>query len=253
MYKGLFVKIKLFALLVLILTLLVPGCYVQNINGSNDINRQQISKALDEITVALVLKREPYNQYKPYCGGTWINKNTVLTARHCLANDDDENTVSIGKIITFQTFELYDPAQYTEKAYYGYVSGYSEKSDLGLITTIDDVSHPSARIYYGNAWAGQHVEIVGHPKGLLFSHTESMIARIAISNFPHPGAKVIQVNGSAIWFGNSGAGCFNYDDGKLLGVASFLRLDDGHPYAGFYVETSDIVSFLNEQGVAFSY
>lgn len=234
---------------------LFSGCYVQNINTSgNDFNRKEISRHLDNVSVALV-EKNIYDMYRPFCTGVWISQDEIITAKHCIVqeNDDGEDVASIGRVVNFQTYNEFSRAEFTSKAYASYIEGASDKYDLALLHTIDDVNHDTARLYYGTAWAGQHVEILGMPSGLMFSHTESMIAQIRIVNFPHIGEKVIQVNGSSIWFGNSGGGCFDYDTGKLMGIASFLKLDDSHPYAGFYVETSSIREFLTEWNVAFNY
>jgi len=224
------------------------GCCVQSTHVQNTSQLRAVSEHLDQSTVALV-KKNIYDIYRPFCSGVWVSDKVILTARHCVTNDNEE--VEVGSVVDFQTYNEFSPQGPTEKAYFAYVSGYSKTSDLAMLTSIDDVTHDTARIYSGDIYAGLKLQIVGHPIGMNWSHSDSEVMQVRISYFPFVNQKVIQVV-HHIYFGNSGGGMFDEDEGKLMGIASYVRLDGDFVVAGFFVHRDEITKFLTEQEVSFS-
>ena len=248
-------KTKLFAILVLLLTFF-PGCYITTtVNGSNDVDKQNMYAHLDNSTVALV-KKNTYDQWRPYCSGVYVSQWQILSARHCIteedANGEGEDVVSIGRVINYQTFDQFDPTGYAGKSYSSYIEAVSDNSDLVLLHSVDDVNHDIANIYAGQIFAGQTISIIGHPKGLLWSHNFGIVSQQRVTHYPRKNSKVIQVYPN-VFFGNSGGPAFDDTTGKLLGIASYIQSDDSYVYASFFVHRDSVVEFLKEYNVMFSF
>jgi S1-C subfamily serine protease len=107
--------------------------------------------------------------------------------------------------------------------------------------------HLFARLALGDIADGDHVEIVGHPHGFVWSYVEGCVSSVlsSVPGAPTSG-KVLQIEG-AVSHGNSGGGAFN-DAGRLVGVASFMV--ENLNGTGFFVHRDTVRDFLHRAGAA---
>jgi V8-like Glu-specific endopeptidase len=207
---------------------------------------------------------------RPYCASTWISKDVMVTAAHCVEN--------LGKPAELRELEAakealppawaamlgpipdWDPTGQavlysdfgdvvdTAKAHYrtthpASVLAYSKALDLALVQAVPDTmdaqipEHLVARIA-SEARVGDEVDIVGHPIGLWWSYTHGWIAQFRPYMGVHE-SNIMQIS-AAVYYGNSGGGAFNAD-GELLGVCSFMK---AAPNSAFYVQFDTVRDFV---------
>lgn len=238
---------KKFALLLafVISLLLSLGCcaHISRIN-SPSIN---LVPHLKNSTVTLVIK-DGNGNYIPFCGAVWINRNHLVTAKHCVENDYDE--VEIGSMFKFQIYKEFDnhyPFSRNDKAYIATVIAQgADNEDVALLRSLDSVEHNIATITKHSPKAGQTIHHVGHPRALQFTYMKCVVAEDRVYRYAGYERHVLHVVGS-IWFGSSGGGGFN-DQGSLVGIVSFLNKAPGQ---SFFVHIKVIRSLLNDNNIRY--
>lgn len=213
-----------------------------------------LAAQLETQTVALV-RTDDDNKPHMYCGGVFVGPTTIVTASHCVAwlgltpiqtllhalglVDADENPSPIGKQALFSMQADYIAGRHWTSTVIGYDLG----DDLAALR-IDSPgpTHPFARVSTADIYAGDHVEIVGHPGGYTWSYVEGLVSSVRMKEPNGHGTEMptIQVEGS-FSHGNSGGGLFNAS-GELIGIASYM--DNGANGMGFFVHRDAIVKFL---------
>lgn len=211
---------------------------------------------LEAKTTALVRIDED-NKPRMYCGGVYVDPQVVLTASHCVAwlgqsdplqtllhalglvTDSDEKSTPIGKQALFSMQGDY----IAERHWTATVIGYDRSNDLGALR-VDALGpqHTFARVSTADIYAGDRVEIVGHPGGYTWSYVEGVVSSVRMKEPNGHGIEMatIQVEG-AFSHGNSGGGLFNAS-GELIGIASYI--DTNTNGMGFFVHRDAIVKFL---------
>lgn len=237
---------------VVILAMLLVACA----SASKTPPPRQLATELELETVALVRTNEE-NKPVMYCAGVFVSPTTVLTASHCVVwlgltpeqilthmlglADDDEKPNPIGKQALFST-QLDYPAG---RHWTSIVIGYDRDTDLGALRIdASGLTHPYARLGLGDIYAGDKVEVVGHPGGYTWSYVEGVVSSVRMKEPNGHGTEMatIQVNG-AFSHGNSGGGLFNAS-GELIGIASYI---DGNTNGmGFFVHRDAIRTFLSK-------
>lgn len=171
-----------------------------------------------------------------YCSGVWINKKEIATARHCVTNRDGE--VTLGEMVKYTQQIDHDyewPVSKDEVVYVAKVSFFTEKSDIAILTSINDVDHGIVRISKKPITIGMTAHVMGHPTGLQWTYLTGMVSAVrtmTIYHWDYP-LKTIHINAS-IRRGHSGCGAFD-SGGNLIGIASF----------GIGPETSDMSFFIH--------
>lgn len=207
---------------------------------------------IGESTVALVAQQVFIKQDKetgeiekvdikilPYCTGVWISEDEILTAGHCVAGEDKADPVDakIYYVAPKEVKEVYDdPAA----IHLGKVVAYDEDHDLALIKAARGglVPHQVSKFASELPGLGEHIYVVGHPKGMYWSYAEGTVSAYREESVV---GKVVQVN-ATVWFGNSGGGVFD-GSGNLVGICSRLTRV---PMMNYYVHLDSVKKFVKE-------
>lgn len=177
-------------------------------------------------TVGLI--KEIDGSTAPYCSGVWVGQKEIITAFHCIREDE-----KIIDVVQYKMLSDKDMQPRTAK-----VVIFDFANDLVLLRdeskTIDP--HPVAELAK-EAWDGQHVNIVGHTGGLWWSYIDGVVSSLRKKvNILGQAQILIQVS-AAVWMGNSGGGAWD-DQGRLLGISSFVM--PNIPLASFFIHLRHI-------------
>jgi S1-C subfamily serine protease len=192
-------------------------------------------------TVALV--RTVRGEVKPFCTGVWISDTEILTANHCIAHDDEEEDAVGDKVHYTIISETLEIGEEPAAIHLGYVKAQDLLHDLALIKAVVAPSHDSADLASEMPALGEHVYVVGHPKGLYWTYVEAAISayRVHMPWADGPNGPFVQVNGT-VWYGNSGGGVFD-SNGNLVGIASRLvRV----PEMSLFIHIDSVKKFIKE-------
>jgi S1-C subfamily serine protease len=234
---------KLALLFSLLMVLLTMGCAT----GKNTPVRSP-TPLIDHIgdsTVALVRivgDEENGYQIRPFCTGVWLSGNEILTAGHCVAHDEegggDPVDAKVYYVIQKEVKEvLDDPAA----IHLAKVVAFDGDHDLALIKAEAGgipTGHGTADLAAEMPGLGEHVWMVGHPRGMYWSYAEGTISAYRSDTTV---GKAVQVNGT-VWYGNSGGGVFD-SQGNLLGVCSRLTRV---PMMNYFVHLDSVKKFVKE-------
>ena len=193
---------------------------------------------INDSTVALVKPTE--KGLRPYCTGTWISDNLILTARHCV---DDKSKIYY---TTYKQFNIEYP-HVNDESYLGRVKYISTaEKDLAIIESISNINHGIVDIDHGSIVVGSRVHFVGHVLGMEYTYMQGIVSQERyIKDVMEIDAKLLQIT-SLVGPGMSGGGVFT-DDGKLIGVTSFGITDV--PGMNFFIHRDEIVDFLKQKEI----
>ncbi len=196
---------------------------------------------LQSKTVALVAPTE--DGVRAFCTGVWISNTTILTADHCVDDSRLGESVSYatrGDLLDASGATLPKPSAHSSALY-----ARDEDHDLALLRAFAPPLHTIATLNDEPIEAGQHVQVMGHPLGLLWSYSEGTIAAIRRLDLDAyaDGSTWIQA-AVPISPGNSGGGLYDAD-GHLIGIttATFTRGQN----LNVFVHRVHIAAFLKAQ------
>lgn len=195
---------------------------------TEDIN---IEYLLDS-TVAIYVKGDiGIDIYLTNCAGVWIDKNTILTAGHCV-NDN---------IVYFETWRDSKGSNLlliTKKAL---LLKKDRERDLALLTSIEDPGHHKYVGVSNIIDVGDKVSVIGHPGIHPYSYLDGTVsAKRYIDNPFDTRVGLVQI-AAPIWHGYSGGGAFN-KNGKLIGICSFISPIT--PMTGFFIDIDEVNRFI---------
>ena len=208
---------------------------------------------LENSTVALV-RQGRFGDYYTYCSGVWVSDYYIVTARHCVA-DDDTDEVTKGEKISYTTFQMFNnevPSEGPSKRLTAVVIADSETSDLALLKSEDDTYHQIAGVNpMEPIQVGSPVAIMGHTSGLEYTYMTGIISQVRVIDLRplrkfH--MKMLHVT-SLAWHGNSGGGVYD-EHGHLIGICSFLMRST--PGMSFFIHRDEVVKLLRVNNVPFS-
>src|SRR5262249_37203922 len=194
-------------------------------------------------TVALVDLKDD-GDVRPFCTGVWISPTSILTANHCV--DDVELNIETVRYSTRDGLLDRDGASASPLATYpSVVYARDVDHDLALLGAFAPPRHAFATLNSDSITVGQHVQVMGHPLGLLYSYSEgevSAIRRLGLRAYAD-GSTWIQAT-VPISPGNSGGGLFDLD-GHLIGIttATFPRGQN----LNVFVHRTHIAAFLKSE------
>ena len=226
--------------------LLSIGCCasISNINSP----QKDLIHHLKNSTASLV-ERSDNGAYMPYCGAVWVTKKHLVTAKHCI--EDENEKVEIGRTVKFQIFKDFDnhyPFSKNKKVYVAKVIAQGkDNEDIALLYALNDVKHGIATVVSYSPQAGQQVHHIGHPQALQFAYINCFISEERLYKaFGHE-RHVLNIIGF-VWYGSSGGGAFD-NQGSLLGITSMLSVAPGQ---GLFVHPKIIKSFLDKNKVKYN-
>ena len=177
------------------------------------------------VTVALVSDEDV-----TYCAGTWIAPDRILTASHCVL-DDDSDEVRAVKVVHIRDYDGVKSDATVKKL--------DLDKDLALLqTTRKHAFAPLARVWF----KGETLTIVGHPSHAEWAFMRGWISLWKKHKSPESDNEMgmLQVQ-APIYYGNSGGGAFD-ESGALVGVCSMRSTQI--PDLGLFVAPEEISAFL---------
>ncbi len=198
--------------------------------------QHELIENIKDSTVAFVILKN--DQYKAYCSGVWISKNYILTAAHCVRDDDEENVKDIKlDIATYGDLK----ESKISKAYRAKIIAENKKVDLALVKCDDDIKHSFVYLSKMALFTGDDVHIIGHPAGYIYTYVPGAISVLRRMKLPSGIQDTMMQVTAAVYFGNSGGGAFDRN-GNLIGIASFISKV---PLMSFFVHPETIEKFVN--------
>lgn len=193
--------------------------------------RQQRIEFIRDATIAIV---KPFDDAMvPVCTGVWISKNLILTAEHCVEDEESLDYSTPEGFLDLESHKAFPVAK-------------SKKFDLALLMTVPDETpdHNIVVMKEGSPVAGDPVDIIGHPIGYPWTYSTGYVSSVrGIMNGPAgSSASILQIS-APVWMGNSGGGAFD-TQGRLAGICSWVS--KAGPHLSFFIHKDSINEFLEE-------
>lgn len=191
-----------------VLLALVAGCGSSLPHKAQPTVQVPASRWTEAQAAVVSIVRPAGPRYGVICAGSWISRDMVLTAAHCV--DEDVGEVLIGAA------REREPAGYYATAYRTVVIVFQEGPDIAILRVRGaSGDHPTLRL---GGWpaVGDPVWAIGHPGG----EWEDSLTRGVVAYAPRweEGFAWIQSD-AQVYYGNSGGPLLN-ERGELIGVCS---------------------------------
>lgn len=166
-------------------------------------------------TVALARLRED-GTAKAYCSGVWVGDASILTAAHCLPDDEEGQTPEPQYVVGEDVLDgTQTRTPVTARAVW--VEKVDAGHDLALLRAKPPVPiHRVARVALNSIVPGAKAYTMGHPLGLWWSLSSGEIAAVRSIDL-EPEIVYVQTTAPTSR-GNSGCGLFD-EQGGLMGIA----------------------------------
>jgi S1-C subfamily serine protease len=201
---------------VVALLVLLSGCSVL---GSMQPPAAPAPELPQNVAVVTALKHTKFFA-EAGCTAVDIGYGRVVTAKHCVEDDDPERNWDVGDVTNL-----------------GVVVYKSPELDFAILVNQEWIKNPPASLRAPRL--GEHVYTVGYPMQLATDKQELTVTDgVAAGPFDDEGN--IRIT-APIYFGNSGGGCWA-EDGSLLGitVSGFVEM----PGMNFMVSAEDVAEVL---------
>lgn len=233
-----------------------------NVNRLNSSVVSLVSPQPDEAGAA-GLSRDEYDDantigmsHRSYCTGFYVSETEIMTAAHCVARyievmtpfgpeemmTKDSPIGDFKKIVTYKTY-LDDGAMKTYSLYY--VTKYNDVTDIAILKILSNQKKDPNQVILSfgkNPKQGDHVSVVGHPAGLMWTLTEGIVSygyrNLSMEDGMFPTTQV----SAGIYFGNSGGPLFD-DQGNVIGVVSRIVV----PHLGLCSHVTAMKQIFNQK------
>lgn len=178
------------------------------------LTHADMAKILKNRTVALVSEKHE-GRVSAYCSGTWIERDRILTANHCV---DGKSFVHYTvELDVFAKGEHHKRQNIVKRV--ANVTSRDADHDLAILTPAGTVPiHGTAPIFLGEITQGQSAQCLGHPLGMWFSYSSGEVAAIRVQESVGGFDMLFVQAAVAISPGSSGGALFD-ENGSILGIA----------------------------------
>lgn len=179
----------------------------------------KLHQHLSNSTVALVARNDEGN-IRPYCTGVWVSETEIVTAAHCVEEDEFGILSPVGKFVHYIVQpEVRGMGQEPAALHLAEVKYVVHYHDVAVLKAFKAgiPMHEYVVMAEELPGVGEAVYIVGHPRGHYWSFAQGIVSAYRTETSIGP---AVQVNGT-VWFGNSGGGVFD-SQGRLVGICSRL-------------------------------
>jgi hypothetical protein len=199
-----------------------------------------LHRRIKDYTVALIkveIEKGEKTSY-PYCTGVWVGVDEILTASHCVIDENKPLPIPLGREVTYSVSSDMD-GEYLNY-HRGKVVYVDESTDLILIqVNLDKMPiHPFVRLAMELPAIGEDVYGLGHPDKLYWLFVSGEVSTYRRSSEIGD----VLVANISIWYGDSGGGLFDRY-GDLIGICS--RIIEV-PSMSYYTHLDSIKKFMEE-------
>lgn len=247
--KRLPVALVTFLLIVGMSLACCSGCYriEPPKNPETALHKHLFVNKLKDSTLTL-LNRVSSGEYISMCGGVWVSGSDIITAKHCVVDEDNPQEEPTDSMIPFESSRESNLETKNFNPHFARVIAVDDKSDLALLRSDQDLPHSFAHVASDQILLGGTLHIVGHPVGLEYTYMTGIVSAKREFTVQGEHIKVMQVQ-APVWIGNSGGPAFD-DSGNIVGIAS--RAVKTSPNVGIFVPNIVIKNFLRRESSAYS-
>lgn len=236
------------ALSLFVFALLLAAC-CSTTSGPAKAPATSRASELTAKTVALVMVDEEEGTTRAYCTGVWVGPKTILTAAHCVESDPLAALFGAKQEFRYAVREDIFVNGSTVEAKYPTtrlmeIAELDETHDLALMMATGQTPPHEIAELGSNPEQGQHVQSMGHAKGLWWSYSSGDVAAIRLAPLGSEPMTWIQTT-TPISPGNSGGGLFD-EDGRLVGICSRSLASPRAQNVNFYVHTDYLRALLHK-------
>lgn len=202
-------------------------------------------------STALLIRYEPDGSPAALCSAVFVSQVELLTAGHCLdlaqpEGEDLDRRQLIGRPVPYmlRTDLVGKTLEDAKPSGMAIVVGVDPYNDLGMLSVGRRTGHDFAMLGEPPP-QGTLVYTMGHTVGLPYSMSLGLIGADRVMKRNDDGPFHLFQVPCAASFGDSGGGLWSMD-GKLLGIASFVRVDTS---LMFYTHHDEIAKFLETEGI----
>lgn len=225
---------KLFLVLTILISFLNFGCCVSQVPVNNQQKLKPNVHQMLKNTAALV-EKTPTGKLFSYCASVFISQTEMVSAFHCIQDEEEPSKNIIGHIVKFQSYDQ----RGTQNFHNALVWGYDEKSDLLMLHTLSNFPHSYVEVAKEDPEIGDNLYVVGHPLQVSWNYTVGILSSIIEKN----NKRLLFATVPGVYFGNSGGGIYS-SNGKLISISDAIIKSIAGSLIG--VDNSTLNNFIKE-------